>query len=535
MGLNRGNNKSIDRTPNILPAGRVIENFGDSVANCLKEYGIDDAKQALRYQANIPQKEDNTYKYPLEPFKNNIKKGIWTEIRPILRPPVLTRYQTVVNELKETSYESHWNKVLGKTRDPVPGLPKGFNVLGTTFGKATDKEESVKLLVNPPKGVYEVLTESQVGHELYKKTHNDYKAGEKVERNYLVPPYEPNKRFGAHTKYDPRGIWVRCACHWEKSQPVVYSNKIQADFLERSRHKLGEGLAPNKIMDTFSPDMVFGKPPKQDMYGMEDLLKDGNCPPCKFKRDLKCWLSYFNKLKLVLKNRCNKDFSFSDLYKRLAYYDEERTDELPLKIFYAVCSCYKIDLDSAKLDPLLQLLSIADCDKINYRMFLDVLDYKKSPMDIIKIDDLPKGNQYYVTSTSAASCDYLIINNANNIAAGVPSIRHDLARPIVPQGCSRADLENLGEETSSAILINPSIYMNYGVSFRDFFLPMEKNKIRKLFEKVGHILDDNNFDKLWEIGLDQDKTGFVCVDTFKRLLTEYYPEHRKLIVDEATC
>lgn len=40
----------------------------------------------------------------------------------------------------------------------------------------------VKELVNPPKGVYQVLWDSQVGHELYKKTHNDYNPSEQVNR-----------------------------------------------------------------------------------------------------------------------------------------------------------------------------------------------------------------------------------------------------------------------------------------------------------------------------------------------------------------
>lgn len=44
-----------------------------------------------------------------------------------------------MNDLKETSYQSYWNKELGKTRDPTPGLPAGTEPLSVTFGAPTKK------------------------------------------------------------------------------------------------------------------------------------------------------------------------------------------------------------------------------------------------------------------------------------------------------------------------------------------------------------------------------------------------------------
>lgn len=89
-----------------------------------------------------------------------------------------------------------------------------------------------------------MLKESQVGHEMYKKTHNDYNPSEKVDRNYEQPPYYPKKCFGITTKYDPRGIWVKCACDWFKIDNLVPTNKIQADYFKRTRHQVGKVLAP---------------------------------------------------------------------------------------------------------------------------------------------------------------------------------------------------------------------------------------------------------------------------------------------------
>lgn len=56
------------------------------------------------------------------------------QIRGILNPPVKTRYQELIENLKETTYESFWKKELGKPRDNVPGLPAGMIPETFTFG-----------------------------------------------------------------------------------------------------------------------------------------------------------------------------------------------------------------------------------------------------------------------------------------------------------------------------------------------------------------------------------------------------------------
>lgn len=54
--------------------------------------------------------------------------------RPVVRPLEKTKFQTLMNDLKETSYDSYWTKALGKTRDPIAGLPDGMDPLTVTFG-----------------------------------------------------------------------------------------------------------------------------------------------------------------------------------------------------------------------------------------------------------------------------------------------------------------------------------------------------------------------------------------------------------------
>lgn len=47
--------------------------------------------------------------------------------------------------------------------------------------------------------------------------------------------------------------------------------------------------------------------------------------------------------------------------------------------------------------------------------------------------------------------------------------------------------------------------------------------MKKIFENIGYKFPDDTFKKLWKIGVERDKTGLVCVDTFKQLIKETVP------------
>ncbi|KAJ8981215.1 hypothetical protein NQ317_004157 [Molorchus minor] len=412
----------------------------ETVNTTLREYPVDDVIDALKHNANIWTEDRFVAPRQLPPIQNPAFSGTHTQIRPILNPPIKTRYQEAIDNLRETHYESYWKKPLGSIKDQIPGLPAGTVPLDITFGKPTLREVTVKELVNPPKTPYQVMWDSQVGHAYYRKTHNDYNPSEPVNRGYKTPPYMANKRFGAPSAMDSRGIWVRCACDWHKKEPVVYASKIQADFLDRTRPVLGQPLTP---------------------------------------------------------------------YDKLGY--------LPIAKFYDQCVCDHLTYPKEHIESLLKLLNIIVGDKINYKAFIDILNCNKPPLELMPFNDVPPQNQYYVTTNQAAVCDYLVINNALFPTAGIPSRRHDLPRPIKPlEGC-RADLDHLGEDTTANTVLNPSIYTNYGCS-----------------KKVGYNFPGETFEKLWQEGLKRDKTGCVCVDTFKTLVKTCCPQ-KKIIVDEQEC
>lgn len=68
---------------------------------------------------------------------------------------------------------------------------------------------------------------------------------------------------------------------------------------------------------------MFGKLYDRDLYGMEELLKDNDCPPCIFQRDFRQWMTHLNHLRVYLKRRFNKfGFSLKEFQDRNIYYDK---------------------------------------------------------------------------------------------------------------------------------------------------------------------------------------------------------------------
>lgn len=532
--------KFIDRSPIICPAGKVFTKPNDNVAGCLQFYPIEDAMDALKHDVGI-WNEKEEIKLPQQQMINTRHRGIYTEIKPILMPPIQTRFQTLINELKETPYESQWNKSTGASRDYVSGLPAGMQPMEITFGSPPIRGESIAELINPPKTVYQVLYDSQIGHDLYKKTHDDYNPGEQVNRNYLQPPYDPDKCYGESTLYDPSGIWVRCACHWHIDEPVIAVSKLQADYVAKNVPQLGKALSPNNNLSCVPKGHRFGKKSTRDLYGVEDLLKDPDCPPCLFKRDFLNWIQTLNELRAYVFKRRETTSKMKNLISMARYYDKEHSGWLDKKTLYDILECKGLNFDPVEIEPLLKIIGIlSDDDHIFYPKYITLIDLNKPLPEIRKIQDIPQKNQYYFTTYQAMSCDFIIIDNSVLPSAGIPSVRYDLPTPSKRPGECRADLESLGDETTAEAAVNPSIYTNYGLNHRDFFQPRQPQVIRKIFENIGYKFTNESFNVYWELGMCHDKTGLVCIDTFKKLLKKYAPPKEYIhkaerLIDLAFC
>lgn len=57
-------------------------------------------------------------------------------------------------------------------------------------------------------------------------------------------PFDPTKKFGIKSTYDPRGIGMKCCVDWFIKEPCVKGNKLQADYFDRVKPQVGKVLAP---------------------------------------------------------------------------------------------------------------------------------------------------------------------------------------------------------------------------------------------------------------------------------------------------
>ena len=88
------------------------------------------------------------------------------------------------------------------------------------------------------------MDEGEMGRELYRKTHFDFKEGEQSNRGYVNPNYDQDSKFGIPTPHENDGRHVRSTLKWlhdtrcERMTPVVA--KRVDDFRERTQPQLGQ-------------------------------------------------------------------------------------------------------------------------------------------------------------------------------------------------------------------------------------------------------------------------------------------------------
>ncbi|XP_022904917.2 EF-hand domain-containing family member B [Onthophagus taurus] len=508
-----------DRSPIICAAGKTWESNG-SVKESFEEYTTEEHVDAIKHELKTPEKP--CFPYVPRRATNYRNAGIFCESRDMFCTTITRRYETLIGDLRETTYRSLWDKTVGRVRDPTGYLPNCMDPLKTTFGRPSVKDCSAKDLVNPDKGFFEVLLDSQEGHELYRKSHNDYNLNEQINRGYIRPAYNPNKRYGMRTHADPKGTGAKCCVTWFIQDQIGVARDIQADVNEKFKSKLGKGLAPNHNIDRVPKGFRFGKRSERPLYSVPELLRDKEVVLSDFRRQLLKWLEKINKLRNNLQKQ-KGNINLDELRRRFLYFDKEKTGWLPVDILYKICLCQHITFDQESVYNLLKYFGIMQEDNVDYNAFVKLIDVNVEFPRLRKIDDIPQRNIRFVSTYMGSGCDYLEIDNSVKPPAGVATIRMDLDHPTVPPGQSKADLDNLGDETIAETVINPNIYTNYGLNHRDFFLPRQPEYLKDLFEKVGYQFPDDTFEKLWNYGVNLDRTGLVCIDTFDKLLAATIP------------
>ncbi|XP_023942522.1 uncharacterized protein LOC112049023 [Bicyclus anynana] len=497
----------IERDTKICAAGLPSAQPDDRVSDSLQHYLLKDEVDALISDAILPPKKQKPLpplRYPIPLDKRNA--GPFGQVQELLNPPVKTKFQTLVEDFKETSYASYWKKPLGSVADIAPMLPDGFDVKGTTFGKKTEFHGRLYDIVMPKV-------------PLVDKTPPSMKSGVQISRRYCAPPFNPELTFGHRTFVDKRGIYGKC-CITDDRTLLGTSNRTILNTIQSQHEKINQGrigtiLAPNDNISRVPEGHSFGK-----------LKGPDNLPECLTYCDInperdfikKC-LSHLNSLRKNLSKRFLHTF-FRGFYLNLKYYDTEKSGCLPKDVVYKMCASRLIRFDPSLIEPLLSIWQAFDGSRINYKTFVHVINYREPSPEIPKIHDLPlKCLDFNTTYTDMVNPSQEVDNRR---MAGLPSGRYlDLDYPITPEMCCKADRAYFSHESDMKACLSPSVLTLLHVNHRDMYAKREPHVVKRVFEATGESFSDEKFNAVWEEAKKYHSQGWVCFETFKRALENY--------------
>ncbi|XP_032519904.2 EF-hand domain-containing family member B [Danaus plexippus] len=504
----KGNlNMFIERDPHICAAGLPTAQPDEEVADSLQHYLLKDEVDALLSDTIMPPKKP----LPLPPLRHPIPldmryAGPFGNVAKILNPPIKTKFQTLVDDLKDTPYASYWKKPLGRSSDPVPMLPEGFDIEGTTFGKKTEFHGRLYDIVMPK--------EPQSDNTLKSKD-----PGVQKEYNYCAPPFNRDLTYGHRTFVDKRGTYAKCCVTDDRmilgtsSRTIV--NTIQANFQDIYQPRIGVVLSPNQNINNLPEGYSFGK-----------LKPPDNLPECLTFCELnpgrlffrKC-LAHLNSLRKCLSTRFLPTF-FREFYLNLKYYDTEKTNWLPKNTVYKLCASRLIRFDSTLIEPLLSMWKAFDGDNIEYKTFVHVINYREPSPDIPKIEDVPSDClDFRTTYTEMVKPDK---EQDKSLMAGLPSGRYfDQDFPITPERCCKAHRSCFPHESDMKACLCPSVFTLLHVNHRDMYGKRDPDVIRHVFEAAGEQFDDDKFNNVWDEAKKYHSQGWVCYETFRKALDNY--------------
>ncbi|XP_059060875.1 EF-hand domain-containing family member B-like [Achroia grisella] len=496
----------IERSPNLCAAGLPTAQPDDHVEDSLQHYLLKDEVDSLIRDAIIPVDKPRALpplRNPISPDKRN--GGPFCDVAEIVNPPNKSKFQSLVDDFKDTTYSSYWKKPIGGMHDSVPMFPEGFDVFGTTFGKKTPFHGRLYDIVMP-KDPYPDNTCSK-------------RPGEQKEYNYCKPAFDSNLTYGHRTYVDKRGSYVKCCLTDDRiiigkgNRTIV--NTVQANFLDTKQPRFGTALTPNGNIKEVCEGHSFGK-----------LKPPDNLPECLTFCEInpglgyirKC-LKHLNTLRKSLSKRFLPTF-FRGFYLNLKNFDELKCGWLPKGEVYKFCGTKLIRFDPALIEPLLSLWQAFDGHRIKYEMFVHIINYREPSPEIPKIHDVPQNClDFKTTYSEMVKPDQ---KSDQRPMAGLPSGRYfDLDYPISPEKCCKADRICLPHESDVRSCLSPCVLTLLHVNHRDMYVKREPNIVRRVFEACGENFSDEKFNALWEKAKTYHSQEWVCYDSFKRALETF--------------
>ncbi|EHB03849.1 EF-hand domain-containing family member B [Heterocephalus glaber] len=553
--------KFVDRMPCWPTAGKVTP-VGYRVATCLTEklpklITPPEAKKYFNFRYPPPGAERIFYGKANDP---KIARYLTHGIRSKISIPK-------IKDKKESIYYSNQRTPLGKSHDQTPGLPKGLDIIKTTFGTAVIREFSARDVVNPPKPSDEVFKEGDKGHDLYVVSHNDYYVGEAKNRKYNPSSFHRFNLFGVPTPHFNDGRNMAKSLCWLHELQMKRGAKIVSkrvdDFKEKFQHKLGRVLDPIAETMNVPPGHTFGACLSPEEYGAGDLIH--NRLPGEYLRGKDRQRALIAAVRHHLKKFNYQNFD--TLLAAFRHYDKANgmIDKAELRE-----ACDQANLHHLDETLLSQLFDYCDVDNdglINYLEFANFLNWKDSmplkeyeerviikgrkpdctnpaeanveetkPTLLIKPEDIvftepgssektllrlqrpgDKVSDCYKTSSSEINAVVGAIPSICYPICGVPTIRSDIPAPRIRR---ISDRTNYGEEGNVYCLLHPTIFAQKGVFERDFFKTRSKEEIAEILCNTGVKLSEEEFENVWNLASKKHQRGEVCVENIRNVLDE---------------
>ncbi|XP_064646873.1 EF-hand domain-containing family member B-like [Lineus longissimus] len=550
-----------DRSPDKRAAGKLIAT-GDSASLCLKppsDGRPSTPEPVSRFRASgRPDAGQMRVFYgkaydPHQRWAIEMRHGVNTQPSmtsgELANPPPKTLFQQKMLDKKQSQYFSLKKGPLGKSHDQRPGLPKGLDPNRVMFGIKTLKDGSAGEMINPDKDFDDVCNEYDAGHDLYVVTHQDYRVGEAVDRNYKNPNYDSTSCFGIPTPHSNDGRHVRNTMKWlhttnsgsEKHTPIV--SKRADDFRERTQPQLGKVHDPIKDTLKVGPDHTFGILVKPDAYGAGDLLHMRS--PGMYLRGRDRQRGILAAIRQHLKK--SNYHNFQDLVTAFRHFDKDNSGTIDMKELRAACQHFNLPVEPELLEQLMYSCDSNNDGRIDYGEFANFLNWKdKMPSgfktkekvldskilsnstsaDMVPTssrDSTPRRLQKQIDKaignhrTSSSNINAVVggLNTKGYRAYGVPTNRTDLPAPRIKR---IDDRKNYGDESDAHGLTNPSIFTRHGVFERDFLRGRSKDEIKSIFTNIGVCMTGQTFEEIWAVAASRHPKGEVSVESFRNVL-----------------
>ncbi|NXL62230.1 EFHB protein, partial [Chordeiles acutipennis] len=488
----------------------------------------------------------------------------------LINPLPKTNFQQIIQDKKEAIYFSNRQASLGRSHDQSSMLPKGLDIINTTFGTKVIYDVPAGELINPPKTFEEVDKEAREGHDLYIVSHNDYYVGEAINRKYDSPNFSKSFVYGIETPHFKDGRSVSKSLNWlyelqlKKAAKII--SKRSDDFKEKFQPQVGKVLDP--IAETMNVPLghTFGMLLRPDEYGVGDLFHWR--VPCEFLHGKGRERAVLAAVRQSLK-KANYE-NFDTLLEAFRHYDKNGDGMIDKADLQKSCFQLNLNLDDELLDSLFDYCDLDKDGLINYLEFVNFLNWKDKmavkefeekiikkgekldapvlPEDtkkdyelLLKQEDLvlkepgssEKSPKPPTRLTDHVFASYQTTSSQYNAVVGglpttcypvcgVPTIRSDIPAPRIRR---ISDRTSYGDEPDAYALLFPSIFSQKGVYEGDFFKTRPKAEIAQILHNIGVKISDDVFEEAWKQACMKHQKEEVCVESIRKALDEIHVSH----------